>query len=65
MIDERFLMHRLKSTSLAAVIVAVAMGGYSLYELYGNGVFRKDLFVFLGIMAVTKISAMIWFRIKN
>ncbi len=65
MIDERFLMHRLKSTSLAAMTVAVAMGGYTLYEFYGNDIFRKDLFTFLVIMAVTKISAMIWFRFRN
>ena len=65
MIDERFLMHRLKSTSLAAVVGGVSMGGYTMYELYGNDVLRKDLMIFLGIMAATKIGAMLWFRFTN
>jgi len=65
MIDERFLTHRLKSTSLAAVTGGVSMGFYTLYELYGNGVFRKDLLVFLSIMAVTKIGTLLWLRWRN
>ena len=65
MIDERFLLHRLKSTSLAAVTGGVSMGVYALYELYGHNTVRTDLMIFLGIMAVTKLGAMIWFRFRN
>lgn len=65
MLDERFLQHRLKSTSLAAVTGAVSMGGYTLYELYGHDVMRIDLLIFMGIMAVTKIGTMLWLRMRN
>lgn len=65
MIDERFFMHRLKSTSLAAVTGSVTMGGYTLYQLYFQGTFRKDLMIFLGVMAATKIVSMLWLRYRN
>lgn len=62
MIDERFLMHRLRSTSLAAVVGAVLMGAWSLYNLYGRGIRRWDLMAILGAMAVVKLGAMLYYR---
>jgi len=65
MVDERFLMHRLKSTSLAGVVAAVLMGVSVLYQFYANGVLRYDLFGILIIMAVVKLVAMFYFRRTN
>jgi len=63
--DERFLMHRLKSTSLAAVTGGVSLGVWTWYEHIVNHTIRRDLWVILGIMAVTKLSAMIYYRFSN
>lgn len=65
MIDERFLMHRLKSATLAAIAGCASMGGYTLYELYTKKVIHTDLIIFLFIMASVKIGALLYFRIKN
>ena len=65
MIDERFLMHRLKSTSLAAVIGGISLGSWFLFEFYANGIERWDIFIIISLMALTKISAMIFYRFKN
>ena len=64
-IDERFLMHRLKSTSLAGVIGALVAAGFWARDFYGNDVFRKDLFAVIATMAVVKIAAMLWFRFTD
>ncbi|MBN1827088.1 MAG: hypothetical protein JW958_12595 [Candidatus Eisenbacteria bacterium] len=65
MIDERFLMHRLKSTSLAAVVGGVGMGGWALYNLYGRHVMRWDLMIILLAMAIVKIGALLYYRRNN
>jgi hypothetical protein len=61
-IDERFLMHRLRSTSiggLAAVVVAAAFFFYNLYVVH---TIRWDLFAVIATAAVVKISVLIWYR---
>ena len=65
MVDERYLMHRLKSTSLAGVIAAVLMGVSVLYQFYTKGVLRYDLFGILIVMAIVKLVAMLYFRRTN
>ena len=65
MIDERYLMHRLRSTSLAGVVGAVLMGVWFLYQLYGKQVHRWDLLVILGAMALVKLGAILYFRLTD
>jgi hypothetical protein len=60
--DERFFLHRYKSTSHAAMVAALAMGGLFFYELIARGTIRWDLQIILTAMAMTKIVAMIWYR---
>lgn len=62
MIDERFLAHRFKSTSHAAVVGAVCLCFFFLRDFYGHGVMRLDLFVTMLAMALTKIAAMVYYR---
>ena len=50
--DERFLMHRLKSTSLAGVIGGVQAIGLFAYHYYGHHVWRWDLFAVAATMVV-------------
>ena len=63
--DERFLIHRLKSTSLAGVSGGLLAIGLFAYHYYGNHVWNWDLFAVATTMAVIKLTAMVWFRIKD
>jgi len=63
-IDERFLTHRLRSTSnggLAAILVAA---GFFFYNL-SHHVIRWDLFAVIATAAVVKISFMIYYRLTD
>ena len=64
-IDERFLMHRLKSTSLAGIVGALVAAGFWARSYYGDHVFRWDLFAVIATMAVVKVTAMLWFRFTD
>lgn len=64
-LDERFIMHRLYSTRFAAIVTAVMLAGWFLYEQYANDVFHQDIFIILIGMAVAKLSAMLYYRFTN
>ena len=64
-IDERFLTHRLKSTSLAGVIGGVLAVGLFAYQHYVNDVWRWDLFAVAATMATVKLAAMAWYRLTD
>jgi len=61
--DERFVLHRLRSTRLAMAVLVVMMGGWFNYEWLVHSTFRLDLAVMLGVTAVVKIGAMIYHRL--
>jgi hypothetical protein len=63
--DERFLTHRLRSTSLAGVIGALLAVGLFAYRYYITDVWSWDLFVVATTMAVVKLAAMVWFRFTD
>lgn len=63
--DERYLLHRYKATSHAAVAAAFAIGGCFFWEQFANGTLRYDLLAILGVMAVVKLGFMIWYRARN
>jgi len=65
MIDERFILHRLKSTSFALLVMIVAIGLYTYYELFFNSIVRKDLIIILSIGAISKVAAMVYYRLRN
>jgi len=63
-IDERFLTHRLRSTSnggLAGVLVA---GGFFFYALW-HDVIRWDLFTIVATAAAVKIASLVYYRITD
>ena len=64
-IDERFLTHRLKSTSLAGIIGGVLAVGLFAYQHYANDVWRWDLFAVAATMATVKLAAMAWYRLTD
>jgi hypothetical protein len=65
MLDERFLTHRLRSTSHAGVACALMVIGWFAYEYYLNGIFRADLASIAAITAGIKVTLMIWYRLKD
>jgi hypothetical protein len=63
--DERFLMHRLKSTSLAGVIGGLVAVGLWAYQYHFNHIWRWDLFAIATTMAGIKVAVMIWYRLMD
>jgi len=63
--DERFLTHRLKSTSLAGIAAALVCAGLWGWNYYGKGEFRRDLFAVLVTAAVVKVAAMLYYRFTD
>jgi hypothetical protein len=65
MLDERYLTHRLRSTSHAGVACALIVIGWFAYEYYLNHTFRADLASIAAITAVIKVTLMLWYRMKD
>lgn len=63
--DERFVMHRYRSTRLAVLVGVVMMGVWFNYEYWANEILRWDLFVIMMAMAVVKVGAMLYYRRTN
>ncbi len=64
-IDERFLTHRLRSTSLAGVAGALVAVGLWSYRYYIDHVWSWDLFAVAMTIAGVKVAAMIWYRVTD
>jgi len=64
-VDERFVMHRYYSTRIAMIVGVILLAGWFFYENFINGVLRWDLFIILMAIAVTKMGAMVYFRITQ
>jgi hypothetical protein len=63
-IDERFLTHRLRSTSnggMAGLLVAAAFFFYNL----SRHLIRWDLFAVIATAAIVKISFLIYYRVTD
>ena len=54
--DERFVIHRLRSTRLAAIVGVIMMGAWTIYE------FQWELIIIMGVMAITKWVFMLYYR---
>ena len=61
-IDERFLEHRRRSTSLAGIIGGVLAIGLWAYRYFADHVWSWDLFAVAVTIAVVKVALMIWYR---
>lgn len=65
LIDERFLNHRLRSTSLAGVIGGLAAIGLFAYRFYFNHLWSWDLFAVAATFVVVKVAVMAWYLITD
>lgn len=63
--DERFITHRYYSSRLALVVGLMMMVSWFSYELIVNQRMRLDLVIIIGAMALTKIVAMLYYRITQ
>ena len=64
-IDERFLTHRLRSTSLAGMAGGVVAVGLWFYRYVVDGRLDWDLFAVAITIAVVKVALMIWYRFTD
>ena len=64
-LDERFMLHRLKSTSLAGVIGGVVAVGLWAYHYYAEHVWSWDPFAVAIAMVGVKLAAMAWYRFTD
>ena len=60
--DERFLMHRLRSTSAGGIAGGVLAMALFAYHSYADHVWSWELLSIGLTMAVVKWSVMIWYR---
>ena len=64
-IDERFLMHRLRSTSIAGMAGTLLTGGFFFYYLFGSHVIRWDFFAIIATTAAVKLAVLAWYRLND
>jgi hypothetical protein len=63
-IDERFLTHRLRSTSIGGLAGVLLAGALFFYNLTAH-ILRWDLFAIVATAAVVKMAVMVWYRIRD
>jgi hypothetical protein len=64
-VDERFLEHRRRSTSVAGLAGALLAAALFEYRLVHDHVISWDLLSVVGLMVVVKMSMMVWFRFND
>jgi hypothetical protein len=65
LIDERFLMHRLRSSSLGGLAGAAAATALFEYRLLRDDAFSRDLLAVLVVMVVVKLTTLTWYRFRD
>jgi hypothetical protein len=65
MLDERFIMHRFKSTRLAVLAGLILLFAFFTYDAVVKDVIRWDLFAVSAAIAVVKVCAMIYYQRTN
>jgi hypothetical protein len=64
-VDERFLEHRRRSTSMAGIAGALLAAAIFEYRLFHDRVVRWDLLSVVALMVVVKMSMMVWYRFND
>jgi hypothetical protein len=63
--DERFLVHRLKSTSLAGVVGGLLASGLVVYQFFAHDVARWDLLAVAVTIALVKLGGLAYYRLVD
>ena len=61
-VDERFLEHRRRSSSMAGFSTLIVAGGIFEYRIFADHVISWDLFAVILTFAVVKMSMFAWYR---
>lgn len=64
-IDERFLQHRLKSTSIGGQAAIAVAGTLWFYRQFKDNVWSWDLFAVVATMAMVKVAVLVWYRLRD
>ena len=64
-IDERFLEHRRRSTSIAGMSCAILAIVLCAWRFYVDGILSWDLFAVVMTNVVIKVGLMLWYRIHD
>jgi hypothetical protein len=64
-IDERFFMHRLRSTSIGGLAGTLLAAAFFFYYLFVDHSIRWDFFSIVVTVAVVKMSVLIWYRLTD
>jgi Kef-type K+ transport system membrane component KefB len=64
-LDERFLTHRLRSTSLAGIVGGVLSVLLFLWHLIVDHQYNWELFAIGATFAAVKLAAMLWYRLTD
>ncbi len=64
-IDERFLEHRRRSTSMAGIVGGLVAIGLWAYHFFIEHTWNRDLFAVAITIVGVKVALMIWYRIKD
>jgi len=64
-VDERFLNHRLRATSLAGIIGGILAICLFAYRYYFNHLWSWDLFAVAVTIVAVKLTVMIWYRVND
>jgi hypothetical protein len=64
-IDERFLNHRLRSTSYAGIIGGLVAICLFAYRYYNDHLWSWDLFVVIVTILGVKFAVMAWYRLSG
>lgn len=64
-VDERFLQHRLRSTSLGGIAGVLVAGGFFEYDLVRLHQIRWDLASVILTMVVVKLTCMTWYHFRD
>ena len=63
--DERFIMHRYRSSRLALAVGLIGTVLWFSFELIANDHPRWDLLAIAGAMALAKIGAIVYYRVTG
>ena len=64
-VDERFLEHRRRSTSVAALVGVAIAGGLFEFRLIVQHALSWDLFAVVSMMALSKLIMMLRYRFND
>jgi len=64
-VDERFLEHRRRSTSMAGIAGALVAVVFFEYHLIHDHSIRWELFLVVLVMVVVKITLMVWYKFHD